>query len=61
MLYLTAVVISAAAAAHPGQTVSEGGFAPNRVSAVSLLDAEESTDKKGKKYYKFELLARTGK
>jgi hypothetical protein len=63
---LTAVVISAAAAAapaaaHPGQTVSEGGFAPNRVSAVSLLDIEESTDKKGHKYYKFELLARTGK
>jgi hypothetical protein len=45
--------------AFAGQTVSEGGFAPNRVSAVSLLDIEESTDKKGHKYYKFELLART--
>jgi len=42
-----------------GQTVSEGGFAPNRVSAASLLDIKEDTDKKGKKYYKYELLVRT--
>jgi hypothetical protein len=42
-----------------GQTVSEGGFAPNRVSAASLLDVQEDTDKKGKKYYKYELLVRT--
>lgn len=43
-----------------GQTVSEGGFAPNRVSAASLLNVAEDTDKKGKKYYKFELLNRSG-
>jgi hypothetical protein len=42
-----------------GQTQSEGGFAPNRVSAASLLDVFESTDKKGKKYYKYEFLVRT--
>jgi hypothetical protein len=42
-----------------GKTVSEGGFAPDRVSAASLLDVEEATDKKGKKYYKYELLVRT--
>lgn len=43
-----------------GQTQSEGGFAANRVSAASLLDVSEDTDKKGKKYYKYELLVRTG-
>jgi hypothetical protein len=43
-----------------GETRSEGGFAPNRVTAASLLDVSEATDKKGKKYYKYELLVRTG-
>jgi hypothetical protein len=43
-----------------GKTQSEGGFAENRVSAASLLDVSEDTDKKGKKYYKYELLVRTG-
>jgi hypothetical protein len=42
-----------------GETRSEGGFAPNRVSAASLLDVFESTDKKGKKYYKYEFLVRS--
>jgi len=42
-----------------GQTRSEGGFAADRVSAASLLDVSEDTDKKGKKYYKYELLVRT--
>jgi hypothetical protein len=42
-----------------GDTISEGGFAPGRVSAASLLDVNTSTDKKGKKYYKYELLVRT--
>ncbi|GFR48080.1 hypothetical protein Agub_g9918 [Astrephomene gubernaculifera] len=45
--------------AYSGETVSEGGFAPNRVSAASLLDVSSSTDKKGTKYYKYELLTRT--
>lgn len=44
-----------------GETISEGGFAANRVSAASLLDVSESTDKKGKKYYKYDLLVRSGK
>jgi hypothetical protein len=30
------------------------------VSAASLLDVFASTDKKGKKYYKYELLVRSG-
>jgi photosystem II oxygen-evolving enhancer protein 2/Niemann-Pick C1 protein len=30
------------------------------VSAASLLDISEDTDKKGKKYYKYELLVRSG-
>jgi hypothetical protein len=42
-----------------GQTRSEGGFAADRVSAASLLDMSEDTDKKGKKYYKYELLVRS--
>jgi hypothetical protein len=42
-----------------GDTRSEGGFAAGKVSAVSILDAQEATDKKGKKYYKFEALSRT--
>jgi hypothetical protein len=43
-----------------GETISEGGFAPGRVSAASLLEAGEATDKKGKKYYKYEFLTRSG-
>jgi hypothetical protein len=43
-----------------GKTQSEGGFAENRVSAASLLDVAEETDKKGKKYYTYELLVRSG-
>jgi hypothetical protein len=42
-----------------GKTQSEGGFAENRVSAASLLDVAEETDKKGKKYYTYELLVRS--
>ena len=45
--------------AFTGQTQSEGGFAPNKVSAASVLDVQEATDKNGKKYYKFEVLTRT--
>jgi len=45
---------------YDGETVSEGGFAPNRVSAASVLDVGTETDKKGKTYYKFEILTRTG-
>lgn len=40
-------------------TLSEGGFAPNKVAAASVLDVQEATDKNGKKYYKFEVLTRT--
>ena len=39
--------------------MSEGGFLPNKVAAASVLDVQEATDKKGKKYYKFEVLTRT--
>lgn len=44
-----------------GETQSEGGFAPNRVSAASILDINTTTDKKGKEYYTYEILTRTGK
>lgn len=44
---------------YAGETMSEGGFAPNKVSAASLLDISEVTDKNGKKYYTYELLVRT--
>ena len=43
-----------------GETLSEGGFAPNRVSAASLLDVKTEKDKKGKAYYVYEILTRTG-
>jgi hypothetical protein len=43
-----------------GETMSEGGFAPGRVSAASLLGVSEGTDKKGKKYYRYEFLTRSG-
>lgn len=45
---------------YSGSTKSEGGFAPNKVSAASLLDVKENVDKNGKKYYEYELLVRTG-
>ena len=44
----------------PGETVSEGGFKENKVSKAALLGVEEASDKKGKPYYKFELLTTTG-
>jgi hypothetical protein len=46
---------------YTGETLSEGGFAPNRVSAASLLDAGVTKDKKGKTYYNLEILSRTGR
>lgn len=45
---------------YAGSTKSEGGFAPNKVSAASLLDVKETVDQNGKKYYEYELLVRTG-
>lgn len=42
-----------------GDTRSEGGFKANKVSAASLLDVQEATDKKGKSYYKYDILTRT--
>ena len=44
---------------YAGETRSEGGFAANRVSAASLLGVETAKDKKGKTYYKYNLLTRT--
>merc|ERR1712118_560021 len=44
---------------HAGQTISEGGFAPDRVSAASVLDLESTTDKKGKTFYRYNILSRT--
>jgi hypothetical protein len=39
--------------------MSEGGFAPDRVSSASVLDVESTTDKKGKTVYRFNILGRT--
>merc|ERR1712025_1409927 len=44
---------------YAGKTISEGGFAPDRVSAASVLDAEGTSDKKGKTLYRFNILSRT--
>merc|ERR1711977_472112 len=40
-----------------GQTISEGGFSPNRVSSASVLDQDSSTDSKGRKKYNYSLLS----
>ena len=45
--------------AFSGETISEGGFAAGRVSAASVLDVEEQTDKKGRPTYYFNVLTRT--
>merc|ERR1711977_785472 len=44
---------------YAGQTMSEGGFAPDRVSAASVLDLESTTDKKGRTVYRYNILSRT--
>merc|ERR1739848_384649 len=44
---------------YAGATISEGGFAPDRVSAASVLDVESVTDKKGKTVYRYNILSRT--
>lgn len=44
---------------YTGETISEGGFAPNRIGAASILDVGSTTDKQGKVYYTYELLTRT--
>jgi hypothetical protein len=44
---------------YAGATISEGGFAPDRVAAASLLDLESSKDNKGKTTYRYNILSRT--
>merc|ERR1712224_1149854 len=44
---------------YAGNTISEGGFAPDRVSAASVLDVESTTDKKGRSLYRYNILSRT--
>jgi len=44
---------------YSGKTMSEGGFAPDRVSAASVLDAKNEKDKKGRTVYSFNILSRT--
>ncbi len=43
-----------------GETISEGGFKPGKVSAASLLDVATAKDSSGTPYYKYEILTRTG-
>jgi len=57
--FLPKVTYLLGAQAYNGETLSEGGFAPNRVSAASILDVGSKTDKKGKTYYQYEILTRT--
>jgi len=42
-----------------GQTRSEGGFGPNKVSAASILDAGQVTGKDGKTHYNAHVLIRS--
>lgn len=55
----TAVVRSQPVAV--GLSRSEGGFKENKVSSASVLDVQAANDKKGKPYYKYEILTRTGR
>lgn len=43
---------------YSGKTVSEGGFAPDRVSAASILDVK-TKNVNGKDYYEWDVLTRT--
>ena len=43
-----------------GETISEGGFAKNKVSTAALLDVQKAKDSKGKTYYKYDILSRSG-
>ena len=43
---------------YSGETISEGGFAANKVSTAAVLDVFTKTDK-GKTFYMFEILTRT--
>merc|ERR1712032_818879 len=45
---------------YAGKTMSEGGFAPDRVSAASLIDVSSEKDKTGRTVYKYNIIARTG-
>ena len=44
---------------YSGETQSEGGFAPNRVAAASILGIGSETDKAGKEFYTYDILTRT--
>ena len=44
--------------AYAGETQSEGGFAPGRVSTAAVLDVFKK-EEKGKTYYMYEILTRT--
>ncbi len=43
-----------------GETISEGDFAPGRVASAALLNVATEKDKKGKTYYVYDVLTRTG-
>jgi len=45
--------------AWQGNTRSEGGFAPGKVSTAAVLDVFSKKDKAGKTYYMYEILTRT--
>lgn len=45
--------------AYTGSSKSEGGFADGRYAAGSIIDIFDAKDRKGRNYYKFELLVRS--
>ncbi len=54
------MMLSKQAFNNAGLSRSEGGFKENKVSSASVLDVQAANDKKGKPYYKYEILTRTG-
>ena len=58
VLHITAILTPTISV---GLSRSEGGFKENKVSSASVLDVQAANDKKGKPYYKYEILTRTGR
>jgi len=44
---------------YAGSTISEGGFAADRVSAASVLDISDEKDKQGRRVFGYNILSRT--
>merc|ERR1711977_220435 len=58
-LFLNTISFLLGQQSYSGNTISEGGFSPDKVSSASLLDLESTRDNKGKTFYRYNILSRT--